>query len=987
MSYGIPANITLGGLVRPGSHDAPCVVAVLAQPDVYYSRLLIAYGNGLIVLWGLHQNRVLAVRGGTEIQQRELSDYANSLKGRAVATPSSPLSDDEEEKEISCVCWVCPVGSVAAVGYIDGEILLWSLPTIMKPKGQTDMELVHGPPYSGEPLMTVDLAPGKAKTPVVGLTWSASGNSSRGPGGRLYVFGGGEKDRPEALTVVSLDASGTEETGTKLLQLDLQSAFADMVLLPPWPAGDGLYTPAAALALLMNPGLLHVYDELSVAGYFVSLAEGTPSPPPPQPVPLQLPVTETNVTCAKLVFVSNDGVAAKTLLQKPPIFSTSVPSTLPAGTKWPISGGKYVHVGSSSLEDVLEKNLYLTGHANGLISFWDASSPSYNLLCMVKHQSKYGGDRSVTAFEYCASSGLLAVGDEVGMVFVYRMQKENLKAINCHIIGRDTTTLQEEAQQSGETFVPFLILTLHGAAIRSIALSSGLSRLAVGDDNSQVSIVDLQSNTVILYDSCFPHHPSSISSLAFSAEDAPSTSIPQSPPPSSPRITRQHVQGSHVPILYVVGKDANMVAYDGSTGAVLGQGAFHPKNSSTAVSVYLLDAEGTPLSLPGAPGHKPVQTEAEYMESTGDSSEEKNSTVLSTHSEAQYLLLCCTDALRLYGTSLFIQGQRENLKKVKLERTICWTAVFGQKSKEFGLILMYTDGDIEFRSLPDLEYVKATSLRNWKIDLDEQVLRSLGCNTNGRFILIDHGKEVLQLSCLLEDTNRDQHLPQPQLYDSELALADAYASSIRGAPKKKTSGPGMEGLLKGVVSGVIKELKNALDPEVQHVHFASELPKLFATQPFPIPSPSVSSSMKTGGDVSSSDIIDIDDIDFDEVTSAPQAPAETSNSGLGKFMRKVKGKEKASRDPESDRMKLFDGNDASPRQQTVDDIRAKYGHPRKSQEITGVMEMARNKLMERGEKLQGIEDKTSELEDNAANFASLAEELAKKMAARKWWEL
>lgn len=45
----------------------------------------------------------------------------------------------------------------------------------------------------------------------------------------------------------------------------------------------------------------------------------------------------------------------------------------------------------------------------------------------------------------------------------------------------------------------------------------------------------------------------------------------------------------------------------------------------------------------------------------------------------------------------------------------------------------------------------------------------------------------------------------------------------------------MEGLLKGVVGGVIKELKNALDPEVQHVHSASELPKLFSTRPFTIP--------------------------------------------------------------------------------------------------------------------------------------------------------
>lgn len=36
---------------------------------------------------------------------------------------------------------------------------------------------------------------------------------------------------------------------------------------------------------------------------------------------------------------------------------------------------------------------------------------------------------------------------------------------------------------------------------------------------------------------------------------------------------------------------------------------------------------------------------------------------------------------------------------------------------------------------------------------------------------------------------------------------------------------------------------------------------------------------------------------------------------------------------------------------------------------------------------QDISDKTAEMEDNAQNFASLAEELAKKMARKKWWEL
>jgi syntaxin-binding protein 5 len=168
-------------------------------------RLLVAYGNGLIILWGLHETQVLAVRGGTEDQRSQLSLFSASLKGRATSPPplKHEVDNEEEIKEICCVCWACPVGSILAVGYIDGEILFWSFPTIVKSNAQRETEFVEGPIYSGEPIQKVDLAPGKAKMPVVGLTWGASDKASKGIGGRLYVYGGREVGQAEALTVSS----------------------------------------------------------------------------------------------------------------------------------------------------------------------------------------------------------------------------------------------------------------------------------------------------------------------------------------------------------------------------------------------------------------------------------------------------------------------------------------------------------------------------------------------------------------------------------------------------------------------------------------------------------------------------------------------------------------------------------------------------------------------------------------------------------------
>jgi syntaxin-binding protein 5 len=40
-----------------------------------------------------------------------------------------------------------------------------------------------------------------------------------------------------------------------------------------------------------------------------------------------------------------------------------------------------------------------------------------------------------------------------------------------------------------------------------------------------------------------------------------------------------------------------------------------------------------------------------------------------------------------------------------------------------------------------------------------------------------------------------------------------------------------------------------------------------------------------------------------------------------------------------------------------------------------------------GEYLQGLDRKTAEMQEGAANFASMASELEKKMAGRKWWQI
>ena len=46
-----------------------------------------------------------------------------------------------------------------------------------------------------------------------------------------------------------------------------------------------------------------------------------------------------------------------------------------------------------------------------------------------------------------------------------------------------------------------------------------------------------------------------------------------------------------------------------------------------------------------------------------------------------------------------------------------------------------------------------------------------------------------------------------------------------------------------------------------------------------------------------------------------------------------------------------------------------------------------NKLAERGEKLEQMQQKTSQLENDAMNFAEMARELRRQQEQKSWWQL
>ncbi|CAM6044887.1 unnamed protein product [Sphagnum compactum] len=954
MAYCIPAHITL---VKAGSSTAPSVVGILPQPHAAYSRVVVAYANGLIVLWGLHETQVLAVRGGTAVQRKQLAEYSTKLErtrsiaervmeqavtlGEQFTSSSSSKSstleeEDEEEKEICTICWACSRGNVLAAGYVDGEIWLWSIPSVSKERGQGEQNDPRPPISSGIPLRKLDLAPGKAmKMPVILLSWCGSSKTCKGGSGRLHVYGGHDLGSPQSLMVLSLEGESSDEL--KPLELSLHGPFADMVLLP--SAGGDLNTPAAALLVLTSPGLLHIYDGAGIDSCFNAATEDGCSPSSLQPVPWQSPTT-AEVVAVKLIMVSRLAAAANVLIQLTQNHKV-LPYALPAGTRWPITGGMASRVTSSG--DQGEKmNILLTGHKTGIIQVWDASSPTIQHICTVEAQvirhNHIPMSVEFTVMDFCGESGLLAVGDQQGKVHVYRLNAQ-AQEVKCYKITSGTPT--EEVFNTAAGFQCMAALTVHLAAIQTVVVTHDPARLAVGDDSGMVSLLDLGTCSLLFYCNFFESNLS-ITSLVVTSTQSSNESMHTTSPPSSPSTSqKQPIPPSFTTMVYAANKNGAVVVLDGSTGGHLA-GPLQPQNSSVTVSMHILDASGAVMQVVSCKEHAEEDQSKPQLVPVG--------------TDDLYLLICSEKSLRLYSSSAVMQGYGDTLQEVELQTPCCWAATFKVPSTNAsGLVLLNQSGRLEIRSLPDLGILYETTLSSclsWQLELSSNFWRTLACAENGHLLLRNYVYGLISLSV--------SRLPQclPHIYDKDLAAAaEAAMKYAMSQPKKQSQ---TQGLL-----GVLMEFKSSLE-QGPAVHSASELPKLLSSQPFTIPSV-LPSDLGSPSDSSALDT----DVNL-EIGIAPCHFSDIIPTG------------KETSDVEDSRRQLL-GDDNKPRQRTADEIKAAYGHA-KALDASSAAGLARDKLVERGQKLQSINQRTEEMQAGAEDFASMAEQLAKKMERRKWWE-
>lgn len=951
MPYNIPAKL-LSDSVGVSIPNQQQIVGILPQPGTLGTRVLIAYENGLIILWDICESNAITVRSSRDLQLKG-KEHNDSLSETSTELLDT-VAGEQEEKEICSICWISNSGSILAVGYIDGDILLWDLSVSSSVKGKENT-------VSSKNVVKLQLASGDRRLPVIVLHWSGNCKADNANGGQLFVYGGDDMGSEEVITVLNLEWS----TGIDTLrcisdaELNLDGSFADMILVPCVGPTNNIST--AALFVLTNPGQINVYDGATLS--MLKSLEGDVRASA-EKFPVLVPTIDPHITITKLCFLPMGPSSCKALLKKTFIKGNTTPS-LSAGTKWPLTGGVPGEATVSESDGI--DRLYLAGYQDGSVRIWDATHPILALVVVLDGKvpgiEVEGQSAPVSALEFCSLNMILVVGNAFGLVRVYKLQGSTNRSNILFVNG----TKQEVHPLPRGGFHYTAVFSLN-SPIRTFQFANCGGKLAVGFESGQVAMLDMSSFATLFLTDCLSSASSPVISLAMQVISQNNTTI------SSPKHLRpEDIKDSSEVLMFILTKDGNITIADSIKGNTMNSLPIHTKKDSAAISMYVIDCPVSEL-----PDGK-EQVLEDYSSKSGEDSSgtmkqgiEHYSSDASNSSEFlldPLLLLCYENAVRLYSLKSLIQGERKYCRKVNLAKHCCWSTIFKKRNeKSFGLILLYQTGDLEIRSLPNLEVVTGSSLMSilrWSFKTNME--KTISSYDNGQITLVN-GCEVAFISLLA--CENDFRLPEslPCLHDKVLAAAADAANTHYSSQRNKQEIPSR------ILSGFIKGLKGTRAESSGDISNNSVMSRYdnvedyFLKDPFLEPSRGV-----TDQEVE----LTVDDIEIDDNPSA----ISSSNASISSDAKKHKKKEES-----KEREKLFDGatNDVKPRVRTTQEILTQYKF---GGDAVAAAAHAKDKLAERQEKLERLKKNTEELQSGAENFASLANELVKTMENKKWWKI
>ncbi|XP_017428144.1 uncharacterized protein LOC108336268 isoform X4 [Vigna angularis] len=971
LPYYVPTNVISEAAGM--SLDQVSVVRVLHQPCSDGNRFLIAYENGLMVLWDASKDRIVLMRNHKDIKLKRkiVASYLNGLRPQL---SNDELDHEEQEKEISSLSWASNDGSVVVVGYVDGDIMFWDLSSADFPKDQQVKTLSND-------VVKLQLLSADTRLPITVLHWLANNK-----GGKLFVYGGCEIGSEEVLTVLSIDWSGGLQNlrCTGRIDVTLHGSFADMALLCRDCHTEGTCN---VLSVLTSPGQLDIYDNDYLSS-LMSQKEKKTSVPTVQ-YPILVPTLEPHMTTSRLDVVCQDVKSFKALFK---ILEAgkhhSIQNQKSIGTKWPLTGGV---PGLPFKENHPIIQIYIAGYQDGSVQIWDATYPALSIAYNIKSEVgdvKIGNaSASVSALGFCPDTLHLSVGDESGVVRLYALIRSS-NTTSVHLVTENGTEAVHDTHQ-GDGPNCKAVFTLQNSAVYGLQFANHGRRLIVGYEHGQVAMLDISSSTVLFLTKTESNTSSAVVSMNAIFSDSSSSNTQDSVSDIS--------DNPGMGLVYVVTRDAHFVAIDAVTGNIVCSRTTSPRIKSNAISMYIIDGSTYTLPAEKSSPNSPQKSDS-AMQANVKSENAQLEVEIATTVENSYfgqilsnslILLCYESELSIHTLNFVFEGSSNYFRKVDLVQRCCWTTILKKNEKECVLVLLYQRGDIELRSLPALEVLGEISLMSilrWNLEINME--KTICSSSNGKIILVNEN----ETACIsLLNCENELWIPEsfPCLHDEVLAAAvDATASLSQNQTERQGASGIFVNIAKNFKAGIADQNAN----QAVQTNRLENLKQLFSSPPF------LKSSSST---VDNQDpfSLDIDDIQIDEVVvfSSPKKididkrdkEKETDRPKLfdiGKgtdILKLFNDKGKA-----TDKQKLFEdaSTDSKPRARTTEEIKAKY-RKTGTGDASAAAALARDKLLERQQKLQLLNERTEELQNGAQDFASMATELAKRMENRKWWQL
>ncbi|KAL8134157.1 uncharacterized protein LOC141712819 isoform X4 [Apium graveolens] len=863
MEYRIPFSASHGNSTDVADDSA--VMYILPQPRAETKRVVIIYRDGFITLWDIHGSKAIFTSGGTVLQ-----------------------SVNHETKKVTAACWACPFGGKLVTGYSNGDIYIWGFPSALN--FDKELELCS---KQSSPVHKLNLGYKLEKIPIASIKWVLP----EGKASRLYVLGSSDFLSSNSLQVVLLDEH--IDSRTTKFGLHPPELCVDMEIMSTSTVQSKNYQDS--LLLLGKSGCAYVYDDNVIEKYLLQCQSRSP-PSLPKEIRARLSFADSSITTAK--FISDNQYMLGTANEDYLTLAKHIPTLFAYDTRQK-DGSSSKKANFNRFLDF--KHMYITGHTNGTICFWDVSCPLFSPMFSLTQQSDDDASSNgvpVTALYFDINSRLLISGDQSGMVRIFKFKPEPFSAESSFM------SFQGSSRKGNNHIVRSVQLLKVNGSVLSFNMRQDLKQLAVGSAKGYVSVIDLEGPT-LLYEK---HIASELSTDVISLQFATCS-----------------LHGFEKNILAVATNDSSISALESDTGKALSSGNIHPTKPSRALFMHILDGQDTS-------GNEGLNlSKGIYV----DDSMQK-----------QFLLMCSEKAVYIYSLVHVIQGiKKVNYKKKFQSSVCCWASTM--YTPDANLVLIFTDGKIQIRSLPELSLVKETSIRGLipaASKSNSNSDSSICSSQSGEIIVVNGDQEVFLISVLLQKEIY-RHLESiGRVYSKDLVVEERLNAET-AVPKEKK---------KGIFSSVLKDMKGTKaahgpEMEAEDAKGAEALSTIFTVANFPLDV--VNTSNQITDDTDEVELLDIDDIDVEDSGHKPKGnsmmAALNKKKLASKFqllkgnvagkLKHMKGKnEKVVAKEEPQEEKIGAG--------TVDEIKKRYGYTLNAE--PSAAKMAQNKLSENIRKLQ-----------------------------------